>query len=400
MMKSITEDLIRKKSEHNEGIIGSLEELSLHQENIQKIEHINNWCKKLQILYLQANQISKIENLNKLKELQYLNLAINNIEKIENLERCESLEKLDLTLNFIGDLESVKTLRENTHLRELYLTGNPCCDFKGYREYVIIHLTQLTSLDGTEIRRSERIHAKQNLSAVQKSIAECQEKYKIFREEQKIRIKKNETSHFTNEKFWQTVTENSPETRVDIAKRQKKNEKENDEKSTRRPNRIIKLFDVNGRPLNTNQTKLNFTFSDEDPEMFILDIAIYKYLDTSLIDIDLQPTYVKITIKNKIFQMVLPEEVQVEQSTALRSQTTGHLVLKLIKLNYKVPLKKKQNEPEPVTNSDIKIRKGEREYLEVSRRDDDMDFSNIVENKGKYQTTCTSNPEVPMLEYA
>lgn len=77
----------------------------------------------MQILYLQANLISKIENLNKLKKLQYLNLAINNIEKIENLERCESLEKLDLTLNFIGDLESITNLKNNIFLKELYLTG-------------------------------------------------------------------------------------------------------------------------------------------------------------------------------------------------------------------------------------------------------------------------------------
>lgn len=56
----VTEDLIRKKSEHNEGVITTLEELSLHQEDVEKIEHINNWCKDIQILYLQANLIAKI----------------------------------------------------------------------------------------------------------------------------------------------------------------------------------------------------------------------------------------------------------------------------------------------------------------------------------------------------
>lgn len=100
-----------------------MEELSLHQEDVEKIEHLNNWCKNLEILYLQANLISKIENLNKLKQLRYLNLAVNNIEVIENLERCESLEKLDLTLNFVGNLESVASLKNNVHLRDLYLTG-------------------------------------------------------------------------------------------------------------------------------------------------------------------------------------------------------------------------------------------------------------------------------------
>jgi protein TilB len=61
-----------------------------------------------------------------LKKLQYLNLAINNIEKVENLEGCESLEKLDLTLNFIGELTSIESLKLNIHLKDLFLTGNPC----------------------------------------------------------------------------------------------------------------------------------------------------------------------------------------------------------------------------------------------------------------------------------
>lgn len=40
-----------------------------------------------------------------------------------------------------------------------YLTGNPCTDYEGYREYVIATLTQLRSLDGTEVEKSERILA-------------------------------------------------------------------------------------------------------------------------------------------------------------------------------------------------------------------------------------------------
>lgn len=89
--------------------------------------------------------------------MQYLNLAINNIEKVENLERCESLEKLDLTLNFIGNIESVCSLKHNLNLRQLYLTGNPCAEFEGYREYVIAKVPQLDYLDNKDITRSERI---------------------------------------------------------------------------------------------------------------------------------------------------------------------------------------------------------------------------------------------------
>ena len=50
-MVFITEDLVRKRAEHNELEIGSLEEISLHQLDIEKIEHLDKWCKKLKILY-------------------------------------------------------------------------------------------------------------------------------------------------------------------------------------------------------------------------------------------------------------------------------------------------------------------------------------------------------------
>ena len=81
----ITEDFLRKKAEHNEGMLSTLEEITLHQHNITKIENIQDICRHLKILYLQNNLIPKIENVNKLKELEYLNLAVNNVTKIEGL---------------------------------------------------------------------------------------------------------------------------------------------------------------------------------------------------------------------------------------------------------------------------------------------------------------------------
>jgi len=110
MATRITIELIRKRSEHNDGEVTTLEELSLHQQDIIKIEMIDNHCRHLKILYLQNNLIGKIENLKRLKALNYLNLALNNILALEGLEGCEMLEKLDLTVNFIGDLRNVKGL--------------------------------------------------------------------------------------------------------------------------------------------------------------------------------------------------------------------------------------------------------------------------------------------------
>jgi len=170
----LTEELIRRKAEHNEGMLSTLEEIALHQLDIDKIEVLNS-CRCLQIVYLQNNLISKIEGLHRLKKLDYLNLALNNITKIENLEGCEALRKLDLTVNFIDldELHTVARLKDNIELRELYLTGNPCETHweAGCRDYVIGTLPQLTHFDGKEISKSERIKALQRLEALERELA-------------------------------------------------------------------------------------------------------------------------------------------------------------------------------------------------------------------------------------
>lgn len=62
-MVRITEQLVRKRAEHNEMEISTLEELSLHQQDIEKIEHLDKWCRDMKILYLQSNLIDKIGEL-------------------------------------------------------------------------------------------------------------------------------------------------------------------------------------------------------------------------------------------------------------------------------------------------------------------------------------------------
>ena len=165
-MVRLTRKLIRKKAEHHEGILPDLEEISLHQLEIEKIEAIGDICRKIRILYLQNNIIAKIENLSHCKDLEYLNLALNNIERIEGLRTCEFLNKLDLTVNFI-DLdtfeESIAELRHNRMLREIYLMGNPCSDWDGCRPFVAAVLPSLESMDGKAITRTERIVAQQKL---------------------------------------------------------------------------------------------------------------------------------------------------------------------------------------------------------------------------------------------
>lgn len=174
-MPKITRALLRKRAEHNEGMISTLEEISLHQEELESInEVLGMTCRKIKILYLQNNIIPKMENLFHMKDLVYLNLALNNISKIEGLHNCEFLRKLDLTVNFI-DLdclkESIENLQSRENLQELYMMGNPAeHNWDNFKHYVIAKLPQLHTLDGTEITKSMQIQARQKLPALEVSI--------------------------------------------------------------------------------------------------------------------------------------------------------------------------------------------------------------------------------------
>jgi protein TilB len=167
-MPVITRELLRRRAEHNEGILSTLEEVTLHQEELEGInEVLGTTCRRLRILYLQNNLIGRIENLTHLKELGYLNLALNNIKVIEGLHNCEFLHKLDLTINFIdvdGLEQSIDHLVSRTNLTDLYMMGNPCeAKWEGFKHYVIAKLPQLKTLDGAEITRSMQIVATQSL---------------------------------------------------------------------------------------------------------------------------------------------------------------------------------------------------------------------------------------------
>ena len=125
-MVRIDEQMLRKRAEHNEGVLTTLVEISLHQLEIEKIEHFEMLCRHIQILLLQNNQIDKMENLTKLRELNYLNLALNNIELIEGLHNCESLQKLDLTCNFIKAdrlVQSCSNLAKCEAIRRIHVIG-------------------------------------------------------------------------------------------------------------------------------------------------------------------------------------------------------------------------------------------------------------------------------------
>uniref|UniRef100_A0AAX7UAK6 Leucine-rich repeat-containing protein 6 n=1 Tax=Astatotilapia calliptera TaxID=8154 RepID=A0AAX7UAK6_ASTCA len=429
-LRKVTEDLIRRRAEHNECEIFSLEEVSLHQQDIERIEHLDRWCKELRILYLQNNLIPRIENVGRLKKLEYLNLALNNIEVIENLEGCESLQKLDLTVNFVGRLSSVESLRHNIHLRELFLVGNPCTQFEGYRQFVVAALPQLKSLDGTEISRSERIRASQGLEEARRCVAEQEQEYLRRRAEEKEEARRKEAGVEEEKKErkpgfdgrWYTdINNTAPESEKNKENQElnenPKNPEEDEEQREHEFWHTPCSFTPESRleahrhleEKRRAKEKLDFCLTeDEENNTIILDLEVYRHMDTSLIDVDVQPSYARVSVKGKIFQVVLPAEVKPDSSTAQRSQTTGHLLLTMpraegeIKVTKTVPRppRVRQNRRSGGLSEDDQRKNNVPERLEVdpSKRTA-VDLANIVPRQiAKEGPMETSRPDPPAAE--
>ncbi|KAL3658139.1 hypothetical protein V7S43_016982 [Phytophthora oleae] len=367
-MPRITMELLRKRAEHNEGIISSLEEISLHQEELEKIEVIGTLCRQLRILYLQNNIIEKMEDLTHMKELRYLNLALNNISRIEGLQSCEFLNKLDLTVNFVDfDTleESIDHLKPLQHLRELYMLGNPCQSNweTGFREYVIASLPQLELLDGKEIQRSDRIKALQVFGDRQKYVrreakkALEQERATTKGDDEVIEVVGGKATDISEEqaqkagkqkKSVMASTEKvpyTPHTRremyLEMAEQKEEEEARRRENQPKERNAEAEHEETlrmarekeeraNGSVRQCNEGKWEFQLTDEILAI-ILEVHLPRFLDTSLVDVDVHPSYVSIVVKNKVLRLKFPELVHSDAGKAERSKVTGTLRLTLPK---------------------------------------------------------------------
>ncbi|XP_009985803.1 PREDICTED: leucine-rich repeat-containing protein 46, partial [Tauraco erythrolophus] len=134
---------------------GSMELVSpstirLDRENICTIGRLRS-LQEIHSLYLQQNQIEKIENLGCFPNLRFLSLAGNRIRRVENLQPLRHLRALDLAHNQIQMLDPDELPRS---LRLLDLTGNECTRQHGYRELVVGALPHLLQLDGQHVRGS------------------------------------------------------------------------------------------------------------------------------------------------------------------------------------------------------------------------------------------------------
>ena len=97
------------------------------------------------------------------------------------------------------------------------------------------------------------------------------------------------------------------------------------------------VFWPNGNIRQCNQGGYKYKWTDNEEEgMIILEIRIPKFLDTGLINVEIEPMYIRLDIKDKITQLKYPSEIEVlaDLSKLQRSQTTGSLVVTFPKVNF------------------------------------------------------------------
>lgn len=99
-----------------------------------------------------------------------------------------------------------------------------------------------------------------------------------------------------------------------------------------------RYFSEDGKPYCFNDPKVDYEYNGDDDEKITLTVHVFKHMDTSLINVDVQPNYVRVTLKGKSLQLALNEEIKPDSSTAKRSQTTGFLVITMPKVNLKILL--------------------------------------------------------------
>lgn len=347
-MTTLTLDLIRKKAEHHNDTLATLQELSLHQLNLTHLTPIlSQACPQLRILYLHNNLLSShptFRQLHRLKSLVYLNLTLNNITSLPqpHLAALEKLAKLDLTLNHIPLTaldDSLTALEGCERLTELYLTGNPCMQWSGCRLWVVGRLVRLQRLDGVEVTRSERLTAQQQWGRL---TLELQEHIDSDRKQKQADDSK-EGEEATDTRF-------TPALRMRMYEEQKAaEEKQQAEAATsaaafhpptdlysaarQRLNTFLNPADYchTNLPSQRNIGRYPFTLmgSTAAVRCAVLRVEVPRHMDTSSVRVDVQPWWVQVDVKGQLLVLHTGEEVEVGRASVKRVVSDGSLVVKM-----------------------------------------------------------------------
>jgi protein phosphatase 1 regulatory subunit 7 len=145
-----------------------LEILSIQSNRITKLENLSHLV-NLEELYISDNGLTCIEGLDSLKSLKVLDLSNNQIEHIENMQGMVNLEEFWFSNNNLKNWEDLEKLTQLSKLKCLYLEHNPIyyisnkkpsiivvdsqVNSSDYRRKVVMTLPNLEQLDATPCKR-------------------------------------------------------------------------------------------------------------------------------------------------------------------------------------------------------------------------------------------------------
>lgn len=128
-----------------------LDSLELNNRNLSTIPKVINKLTGLLVLYLNQNQIRKIENLDKLVKLRLLSLKKNQIPKIEGLTYQTELMHLFLSTNQIREIKGLEKLTlkklslKNNQIRKIERLNN-----QTKLEHLNLSANQIQKMEGLE----------------------------------------------------------------------------------------------------------------------------------------------------------------------------------------------------------------------------------------------------------
>ncbi|ETV79961.1 hypothetical protein, variant [Aphanomyces astaci] len=235
------------------------------------------------------------------------------------------------------------------------MLGNPAqSDWENFTHYVVASLPQLQQLDGKDITKSDRIKALQKLPVFKKELAALIQAKRVrdTADMDVIPVVSGAATDISKAGATDNQDEKlpyTPETRrnmyMELAEQK---EEEDARKRSNMPKERdyarehadalakARHVQVEGGAAvrQCNEGKWAFHMDEESKPGFVLvEVGVPKFLDSSLIHVDMHPTYVSILIKNKLLRLRFPDEVKCDQGTALRSKTTGSLQLTVEKVD-------------------------------------------------------------------
>ena len=144
----------------------------------------------------------------------------------------------------------------------------------------------------------------------------------------------------------------------------KKDKERNPEKYE--PEKPIQMYTKNGEIRQCNEGKFKYSLREwDDPDFTFFEIEVPKHLETSELEVNINPSWLSVRIKKQLTQLRLGEEIVVSESRSERSQLTGELKLTLRKLKshefLRVTKEKEKAKAKLEAEEKKKVEKEERE---------------------------------------